>query len=669
MTTPGSLVEFFQDRKVLCGLCLKTDKRGAHVLSEENREIGVPESRILLTIPNWSSPDGLREQVVERLKSASLAREQFRQGIVLADLWELLQDDRRKYAAEELADTYFGTEPGPEKTSAMLRALRDDRIWFERKGEQYVPSDPDHVQQVQQSIRAEAEKESERNDVVRWFSQLWLGMPAAPPACSDKYVRWLKDCVLQGPEAARFKEMIELLKRAGIHQNDSPFQILVKTGVWDVDEDVLLHKHQIALEFPAAVLEEADACLAAFRAGDDWRAGREDLRHLYAYTIDDEYTTEMDDALSYERLADGQHRVGIHIADAAHFVVPGTAIDKEALHRATSLYFADRKVRMLPPPLSDVICSLQQGEDRPALSILVTLDDAAQVLESRIAPSLVHVRERLTYRQVNLNHAEVPPLDALLRLARTLKANRMTAGAIHIPFPKIEVRVVEDKQVVIQREDADTPGQTMVSEFMILANRMVGQLCVDNDLPAVYRSQDPPSEPLDIPTEFGPLDAFRIRRFLKKGDQGIKPVRHHGLGLDAYVQFTSPIRRYIDLAMHRQVKSYLSSGDVLMTESDMADMLTVCSGPIELAETMERQRRTYWIMRSLENDLWQTRDAVVLQVFHDRYFVQLQDCLLFADCQPRTSGKHPTPGETIQVRIEMVWPREGVVRLTEEHID
>lgn len=664
VAAPGTLVEFFQDRKILCGLCLKSDKKGMHVLSEENREVGLPDSRVLLTVPNFFDPGNLREHVVERLRMAAERREAFRRDINLGDLWELLQEERRKYTHEELAQTWFGGDVQVEQISAMMRALRDDRVFFERKGDDYVPNTQEHVSTVQQSLRAEAEKETERAEMTRWFQQLWLGSRATPPACADKYLRYLKDCVVLGAEAPRFKEMAELLRRAQISQNDAPFQLLVKAGIWDEDENVLLHKHQITAQFPQAVEAEADALLAQFRQSDAWREGRQDLRHLHCYTVDDEDTTEMDDALSFESLGDGVYRIGIHIADAAQFVQPGSAIDREALHRATSVYFADAKFRMLPNQLSDVICSLKQGDDRPAVSILVTLDDEATILASDIVESVIHVGERLDYHGVNRTYEDVVALKEMIRLAGLRKAIRLRHGAMHIPFRKVEVHVSKDKKVSIEREDATTPSHTMVSEFMILANHTVAEMCVEKGIPAVYRIQDPPSEPLQIPETFGPLDAYKIRRFLKKGDQSTTVARHHGLGVDAYVQFTSPIRRYIDLVMHRQIKHYLKTGEALIAKTELDQIMATCSGPLEVAELLERTRRNYWIMKYLENNLWQSREAHVLQVFHDRYIVQLDDCLLFADCQPRGDGKHPQPGDVIHVRIEMVWPRDGVVRLS-----
>ena len=213
----------------------------------------------------------------------------------------------------------------------------------------------------------------------------------------------------------------------------------MRTRFWDSDENLLLHKFHVPRHFPTDVLAEAAA-----RVHDDaWRSGpRVDLTHLHAVTIDDEHTVETDDGLSLEKTESGW-RVGIHIADPAEFVPIGSILDREALHRGTSVYLPDLKIPMLPPELGTQVCSLTCDVERPALSMLADLDEAGNLVGSQIVESIIRVRERLTYDQVDrwLESGEREDLRTLHELATRRSQLRLQAGALFIPFPSVELYV------------------------------------------------------------------------------------------------------------------------------------------------------------------------------------------------------------------------------------
>lgn len=667
-------MEYHQDKKIVCGLCVKADKKGVHVVSEDNKENCVPAQRVLLSTPGYMLPTALREDVVARLRREVARREELRVGIALADLWELLCDEVGQYTVHELGGIYFGGELADEQVSAMLRALWDDRIYFERKSELFVAHPRARAEQLLESIRAEQNKEREREEVVRWLKAVWMrgSFSQAPangaPECLPRYLEWFRDSAIFGTDSSRFKEVQTVLQRAGIGQNDAPFQVLVRAGVWHADENLLLHKHHVPREFPADVLAEADSLAALGHAAhiEASRSGRRDLTQVPCVTIDDEFTVETDDALSLERI-DGGWRIGVHIADPSEVVRPGTALDREAAHRGTSIYLPDLKIPMLPPILGTEVTSLCPGEDRMAVSILVDVDEEGNVLASEVVESVVRVTERLTYDYVDAMLDKRDDLRVLHRLADCRRQRRRSSGAVFVPFPSVEVHVEVDEHgehhIDVRREEHDVESHVLVSEFMILANETVAIFFRDHGLPGIYRGQPEPSEPIEIGEVFTALDGFRIRRLLRKGGISSEPTRHSGLGLDAYLQFTSPIRRYGDLTLHRQIKQFLRDGSILYTREDLDRITTQTSGPIEQAEFLERQRKSYWIFKHLEENLWAERPATVLQTFPDRYHVQLNEVLVETDC-PGVSGMPVKPGDVIQVKIELVWPRDGVLRVS-----
>lgn len=674
MVGRGALVEFYQDKKILCGLCLKADKKNIHLLSEENREVGLPPQRVLFSVGGFLDPTALREEVVTRLRKEAARREEIKSGIVLADLWELLTDEPGEYKVEELASTYFGTALGPDLVSGIMRALHEDRVHFERKSDLFIPNSRERVQQLLLSIQAEQNKQHEREEMVAWISEVWgqrqeTGSSGRKPASTTvaKYLEWFKDAALFGHESSRFKEVQTVLSRAGVQQRDAPFQILVKTRVWHADENLDIHRHRLPVEFPPQVLEETSRVRAAASNGV-WRtARRTDLTELYTVTIDDEHTVETDDAISIRAMDDGWE-IGVHIADPAEFIEPGSALDREALHRGTSIYFPDLKIPMLPPAIGTDICSLRPHADRPALSVLAVLDEHGNLMRTHVVESIVRVTERRTYEGVDsaLKAGTDERIVALYRLANARRQMRRASGAVFVPFPSIEVHVhVENgaPRISVRREEHDIPSHVLVSEFMILANEAVARYFIERQIPAVYRGQPPPTEPITIGDVFTPLDGFKIRRLLRKGETALDPIRHAGLGIDAYLQITSPIRRYLDLVLHRQIKHAVVQGTPLYGREDLEKIMTITGSSSDLAETMERARKTYWIFKHLEESLWEERRAHVLQVFPNRYHVQLEDTLAETDC-PALAGTRVTPGDVLNVKIELVWPREGVLRVS-----
>ena len=671
MIAPGTYVEFLQGKRIAAALCLRQDKPGrVFVRTDEGREEKLLEEKVLFSVADLLSPGSAPEAIAEALRKAAAEREELAASIPLKDLWELLQgeDPGAANRLEDLAGVYFSGRPGPLELSALYRALEADRVFFVRKGDGYVLRPATQVEETLLRQQVEATREKEREVLVRWLSNLWQRPPvqgeAALPEGFEEAARraltWVREVALQGQEARRFKDVQALLKDAGISRKDAPFQVLVKAGLWTEHENLLLQRFRVPLAFSEDLVGEA---LELARQAEPLQdPTREDLRDLDCFTVDDAFTTEIDDALSLEELPDGGCRVGVHIADASAYVLPGSAMDREARHRATAIYLPDLKVRMIPPPLAEDACSLVAGQDRPAFSFLVEYDGDLEVRSSRMVPSVIRVRERHTYESADAA-MEAGRWDRFLALARVLRNRRRADGAVTVPFPRVNVRVDSTGTVTIEREAANAPSQVLVSEMMILANRVAGEFLSGQGAAAVYRCQEPPDKPIEDVEEFDPARAYAARRFMRKGALVLHPARHHGLALDHYTQVTSPIRRYNDLLMQRQLKALLAGGPPRYEKADLEELVGSTRQALEQAEQLEKDRRNYWILRYLEERLWKEQEAVVVANHPDKHVVQLCDCLWETDCA-HIPGRPLPPGTRIPVRIELVWPRDGVVRVS-----
>ncbi len=364
-----------------------------------------------------------------------------------------------------------------------------------------------------------------------------------------------------------------------------------------VDVLTVVHEHGLELHFPSTVESEAESIDGKVSREEHTR--REDCRELAVVTIDPRDAKDHDDALSVRMLDNGIYEVGVHIADVSHFVQPGTALDREAQLRGTSVYLVDRVLPMLPERLSADLCSLRSGVDRLALSCFLKLDADARLRGYRLRETVVRSAADMSYEQVQdyfdsgtLTESLSPlsgPLDILVGLSRKLNERRLAAGSLDFDLPESKIELADDGSVLDIYKLVRLSSHRLVEEFMLLANRTVARYLQTAGIPSLYRVHDRPDpEKLGHFAEFVQSLGYRFRagpdvrpkqlqRLLEqiKGrkEEGLineillramtkavyQPdnIGHFGLAFDRYVHFTSPIRRYPDLTVHRAIKRRL----------------------------------------------------------------------------------------------------------------
>jgi exoribonuclease II len=691
---PGTLIEYYQSKRIMCAICMKADnKDNLSLRSEENREDKIHKNKVLFCDKSPFGPSSEVHSIVDWLKDVSARRQQAADLIALSDLWELLEEEPGDYDLVSLCELNSPGKPTSEQLSVMYRALDSDKTWFVRKGSVYQPRTRVQVEEIQHRLRAEQDRVRDKGVVVKWLKQLWfssdetvvpLPSDASQAAAVQRHLTWIREVAVHGPEASHYKDVTALLKEVEIQGKDAPFRILNKCGWWTHDEFIALHKHQISEQFKPEIESEAalvnqqlqqelHAALEGARPNDLVTiAGvtRRVLTHLPSLTIDDEDTTEIDDALSIERLDDG-YVVGIHIADVAAAVQPLTICDLEARNRVTDVYLPERKFRMLPASLGDDGCSLVAGQPRQAFSFLIRTNSVGEIVSHEMQRTVILVDRRWTYKETDDSiRAESFPLPELLTVASVWRQARQAAGAFTLPFGRANLKVVrpsadsetQQPEIMITPDETDSNAQLIVSEMMIQANRISGETLSSNQIPAIYRGQPKPD--IELPTEsITPEAAFKLRRHLRKGETGLKAARHSGLGIDAYCQSTSPIRRFGDLLMQRQLCAHLMGQPAPYQAEEMEVLLQEITGPTQTAESLERERKLYWTLRYLEQRRHREFDAIVLANFPDKHIVQLQPIFFETDC-PLIPGKPLPPGTRVKVRIENVFPRQESLRVS-----
>ena len=656
---PGYLVEFFDERRLFLAVVLELKGERLHVLTHTQREMTLPRKRVLHATPGRLSPDWSRQQWLEYLEDTVRKREALKAEVNLEELWELLAQENQALSLEDLSSLWF-QGASPDQVAAMGRALYEDRFFFKHREGLWVPNPPETVATLRQKAWREEEERQELAAAAHWLQTAWEGGEITDPFWRERLINLLRQMAIFGAEAPDYQKGKAFLEKARLTAPEVPFRLLVKLGVFHEDENLDLYQLAVPRQFSEPTLTLAHR-LSSETLPDPYEHCRVDLRHLEAMTIDGEQTRDFDDALSLERVPEGW-RLGIHIADVSALIPPETPLDLEARERGTSIYLPEERLVMLPEEISENTLSLVAHQDRLALSFLATLNSEAQLKDWVIVPSLIRVRRRLTYQEVDEKIEQDATLAALGELTTQLKAQRLARGGFELKLPEVWVSFGPfGLQVTV--ENQETPSHQMVSEAMVLANFLAARFLVERGLPAIYRSQTEPREPIQREEPKDLVKLWQDRRKLSRVVMDLSPQPHWGLGLPYYTMATSPIRRYLDLVIQRQILSVLSGPTPVYGEADLEKILLAIEPAMRRAAFLKGKRLRYWLLKYLAGKVGQKVEALVVEEFNQRYRLLLPDILLEVPFSGPASLRLQ-PGDLIQLRLDKVSPREDVVKLS-----
>ncbi len=449
-------------------------------------------------------------------------------------------------------------------------------------------------------------------------------------------------------------------------------EVIGPAGLHEVEMRALALGQGFHPEFPPGVVAEAhelektgrDAIAEAAK-----HSHRRDFREVATCTIDPVDAKDYDDALSVRELPGGMYEVGIHIADVSYFVRPGTALDKEAIERATSVYLVDRTIPMLPEVLSNDLCSLREGEDRLAVSAVFTLDAEANITERWFGETVIHSNRRYTYEdaQATLDAGEGvlhQELATLLMLSKKIRARRQAKGAIEFDTAEVKVELDGEGHPIAVRLKERKATNLMIEDFMLLANEAVAKHLSDlvakgpANGASLYRVHDAPDADrienlalflrvlgYDLKTNAGRVTGAELNRLMAsvkgkpeeyliktatlrsmaKAVYTTKNIGHFGLAFDFYTHFTSPIRRYPDLMIHRLIKAHAGGEAITATEMQEFDALAAHCSEREVGATeAERDSIKMKQVEYLAGYIGQEFDAVISGVSDRGLFVEEQ---------------------------------------------
>lgn len=449
-------------------------------------------------------------------------------------------------------------------------------------------------------------------------------------------------------------------------------EVLGKKGERGVEIDSIIRAHGLPEEFPKKVIDEAN--YVSSQDLEDEIARRLDLRHLDIFTIDGEDAKDLDDAISIEVLPNGNYKLGVHIADVTHYVREKSKLDKEALKRATSVYLVDKVIPMLPKQLSNGVCSLNPFEDKLTLSCIMEIDENGKVVNSEIAETVINSKARMTYTEVSdilekddekLKQTfakQVEDFKKAEKLARILMKRRERRGAIDFDFPESKIILNREGKVVDIKCYERRISNKMIEEFMLVANETVAEHFYWLQLPFVYRIHETPSaEKMEDLNKFIATFGYHIKgdledvhpkeiqslvekikgtkeeesistialRSMKQAKYSPQCIGHFGLAAKYYCHFTSPIRRYPDLQIHRIIKEQLNNKLNNKRQEQLSHIVeyasTQSSERERAAELAERDVHDFYKACYMADKVGQEFDGVVSSVTSFGMFVELEN--------------------------------------------
>lgn len=655
MDLENRIIDYLGSNTPVLGVVLRQQQNRLQVLVAGGRHERAAERQVVAVHGMaGNDPAGDLQALQARLEAAMAE-------VDIELLWESLQPlAGQAVPLADMAREYFG-DAAPVHISALARCLVADPVRFRRQGLEFSVRSAAEAAEVEALKQRRAQRAEIREKALAWLREVTgrgsQDRVAIPEDLQD-FVRQTRDYLLAGHNSEAVNSLAEV---AGSRRTSRQvaLELLTRTGSLPADADPFLLVNGIHAGFSAAVMAQAEA-LEPYGAD----ARRDDLSGAETFSIDDEDTREIDDALSVA--CDGERTiVGIHIADPAHFVAKGDILDQAAMDRPLSLYLPTTTVTMFPERLGCDLASLAAGALRAALSFRVVFAADGSLAEWSFAGSQVRVDHRLTYEQADaiLAGGEGSLSAALKRLqalGEGLTAAREAAGGFTLARPETKIQV-EDGRVTVKVLDPLSPARRLVSEMMVLANRLTAEHALRHDIPVIYRVQDPPSAPVQSMRQYDPVEFERQIRKLKRTRLSTIPQAHTGLGLELYTQISSPLRRYADLVLARQLNAHVEGRPFPYSQVELLEVLDAVERTSQQNRALEREARKTWLLEYVRRELvGSEREAVV--VTQDGRFVLAELDGIFERGVLFTRGTVRL-GQRVLVRVRDVSPKEGKMAL------
>lgn len=664
-THDGYLADFFDDDGLKTVLVIQESGSKLQVIEQFGKQRSIKVGQVLCRYPGGA----LRSELSLVIPALQARLAQLSSSIDCELLWSQIETHEKDLELEDITSLWFG-RAGAEELSACFRALLADNLHFKRNGLSFQARTPAQVEALLVNREREHKKRERKTLIQLWLDKLEHGQlpdnsesaedsPAETSAQARQFQAEFEKALLEFLVERKQSDVGKVfLSRHPENPYEAAFEVLDRLGLLPPGSNPVSLIAGINPEFSKAALDEAATLSLREPLADNTRL---DMTYLPAFSIDDETTREIDDALTIEDLGE-RIRLGIHIADLTSLIEVQNVLDREAQNRTLTIYLPEETYTMFPERIGTDLASLAQGQSRPALSLLADFDKGNKtLLAAEFALTVVRNSWRLTYEQADdiITTDEAHPLTKAIRTAHeiavALRQSRLANKAFQISRPELRVRVAGD-EIFLTLNRGTSSAQLLVQEMMILYNSRAGQQAHDTSLPVIYRVQAPP-EGRDFPRgkeiDYQPHTAALLFKRIKPARLSLEPGAHSGLGVSYYIQASSPIRRYADLVMQRQLASSLLERSPAYEQGELYRILAAAEETSREISAIERRSIRFWALEYLKRrEKTERYSAIAIQPVGGRTLVELEDYALRGLLE--SGGIRPQPGEKLHVSIETV---------------
>jgi len=599
------------------------------VITEEGKQLILDSEQIVYCSKIDSLKIGNSSEIKLELRSLRKELDTQRQNVDLKTAWECLYDPKAKsgFKLHDILDLYFNDRSNYKKVLLFVWGIQRDEIYFKKQDDLIYLNSLEEIQTIIKRKEEAEKKASEKKAAIKWIADLIDGRAQVQDDDTNKFSKYLeliKGYAIFIDKYENLKEAKSLLNEVGIKDEIAALEFLINIGLWDKNEDPVFKRFAIKKTYSQKVISESSELICKDISYDRFL----DITKLELFSIDDENTKDMDDALSVE-LLDDKTRIGVHISNVTSVIENTSLLDKEALKRGETIYLAEGNISMFPPDVVDKLLTLSEKNIRKAVSLFVTFDTDFNISNYEFIQSKIKVKRNISYKQANESFLKSQQGKRLLEIAKVLREKRIKNGAVILQLPTMKISVSEDTVTSISKYSMTTDSHNAIAEFMILLNNLAGRYFAENKIPAIFRSQiENTSEDINSLDRDSDLFPTQVIKFLRPTKITTIAEPHKFLGIDAYVQISSPIRRYLDLVLQRQLISCLNGTGPIYSNAALEKIYSQTEMAVKEKRLIEKSRERYWVLKYLSDNKIYELQGIISLVRDKRVTVYVPEYLL-----------------------------------------